>query len=144
MKSIRKFAYTLVLTLSVLNLTAVLASAQDAKGAFTLTHDVRWQGALVPAGDYQFTLESKGGASEMLMLRKISGAAAGFMMLVHDTRPAPPSGLNQIVLESTASGIFVSKMNLPRFELALHFTVPKEGANTQVARAGSVSAASAR
>ena len=54
MKSIRKFVYAAVLILSALNFSPSLASAQDAAGTFTLTHEVRWQNAMVPAGKYRF------------------------------------------------------------------------------------------
>jgi len=60
MKSIRKFAYAAVFTLSVLSFAPSLASAQDEGGSFTLTHEVLWQNAVVPAGDYKFSLQSMG------------------------------------------------------------------------------------
>src|SRR5258708_25370433 len=50
MKTIRRFAYAAVLTLSALNFTPSLAFAQDAAGTFTLPHEVHWQNAVVPAG----------------------------------------------------------------------------------------------
>ena len=76
MKSIRNFAYASLLTLSALNFVPSLASAQNASGKFKLPHDVRWQNAAIPAGDYKFTVETKG-ATELLTLSKISGASAG-------------------------------------------------------------------
>jgi hypothetical protein len=48
MKSIRRFVYAAALMLSALNFTPTLASAQDATGTFTLTHEVRWQNAIGP------------------------------------------------------------------------------------------------
>ena len=74
MKSIRRFAYAAVLVLSALNFAPSLASAQDAAGTFTLTHEVRWQNAVVPAGKYRFTIGANG-PSEMLTLRKVDGSA---------------------------------------------------------------------
>jgi hypothetical protein len=85
MKSIRRLGYAAVLTLSALNFAPSLASAQDAAGTFTLPHEVHWQNAVVPAGNYHFTIASSG-PSEMLTLRKIGGSGAGFMMLVADHR----------------------------------------------------------
>ena len=58
MKSIRKFAYATALMLSSLNFAPSLASAQDAAGTFTLTHEVYWQNAIVPSGEYRFTMEA--------------------------------------------------------------------------------------
>jgi hypothetical protein len=65
------------LTLSALNFAPSLASAQDAAGTFTLTHEVHWQNAVVPAGNYRFTMGASG-PSELLTLTKITGSGAGF------------------------------------------------------------------
>ena len=54
MKSIRKFAYAALLTLSALNFAPSLAAQEPARGAFTLTHEVHWQKNIVPAGEYSF------------------------------------------------------------------------------------------
>src|SRR5580658_10311453 len=84
MKSIRKFAYIMVLALSALSFEPSLASAQSAAGTFTLSHEVHWQNAVVPAGTYRFTIGSNG-AMELLTLTKLSGSGAVFMLLVNDT-----------------------------------------------------------
>ncbi|HZW95416.1 MAG TPA: hypothetical protein VFF64_20870 [Candidatus Eremiobacteraceae bacterium] len=60
MKSIRRFVYAALLVLSALNFAPSLASAQDAAGTFTLTHEVHWQSAIVPAGKYRFSTETRG------------------------------------------------------------------------------------
>ena len=140
MNSIRKFAYATVLTLSALNLAPSLASAQDAAGTFTLSHEVHWQNAVVPAGEYRFTLEPSGPAA-MLTLRKISGGGKGFIMMVTDTETSKPSDLSRIVMVSRSSGSFVKEMQLPEFGVTLRFAVPAE--TREVAQAVSTSAASA-
>jgi hypothetical protein len=140
MNSIRKFAYATVLTLSALNLAPSLASAQDAAGTFTLSHEVHWQNAVVPAGEYRFTLDPSGPA-DMLTLRKISGGGKGFIMLVTDTETSKPSDLSRIVMVSRSSGSFVKEMQLPEFGVTLRFAVPAE--TREVAQAVSTSAASA-
>jgi len=59
-----KTNFTRILVIAALGLiaatvSAMPASAQDAfKGSFTLTSDVRWGQASLPAGDYTFTLQS--------------------------------------------------------------------------------------
>jgi hypothetical protein len=125
MKLIRRFVYAAVLMLSALNFTPTLASAQDATGTFTLTHEVRWQNAIVPAGKYRFTL-GPSGPSELLMLSKISGKGAGFMLMATDTEESKPSDLSRLVVVSRPSGSFVSTMQLPEFGVTLHFAVPAE------------------
>lgn len=129
-KSIRKFAYTGLLALSSLTLRPALASAQDARGAFTLTHNVRWQNVTVPAGDYKFSVELRG-PSEMLTLSKVSGESAGFMILVNNvdsfapaTTAASENGKLTLVTESGSR--YVSSMELPAIGTTLHFAVPSE------------------
>jgi len=126
--------------LSALNFAPNLASAQEAAGSFTLTHDVRWQDAIVPAGKYRFTVGSSG-PSDMLTLRKLDGSGAGFMLLVTNTENSQPSGNSQLVVVSRAGGNFVSTMELPEFGLTLHFAVPSE--SREVAQAAATSTASA-
>jgi hypothetical protein len=125
MKAIRKFAYSAVLTLSALSFTPAPASAQDAAGTFTLSHEVHWQTAVVPAGKYHFTLGSSG-PGEMLTLRKLTGDGAGFMFLVMDIDDAQPTEPSQLVVVPRSKGSFVSAMQLPEFGVTLHFAVPAE------------------
>jgi len=125
MNSIRRFVYAAVLALSALNFAPSVASAQDAAGTFKLTHEVRWQNAIVPAGKYWFTVEASG-PSDMLTLRKVDGSSAGFMLLVTDTENSKPSDDSRLILVSRPSGSFVSTMQLPEFGMTLHFAVPSE------------------
>jgi hypothetical protein len=59
-----KTNFTRILAIAALGLIAAIVSAKPAsaqaafKGSFTLTSDVRWDQANLPAGDYTFTLES--------------------------------------------------------------------------------------
>ena len=142
MKSIRKFAYAAVLTLSALNFAPNQAFAQDAAGTFTLSHEVHWQKAIVPAGEYRFTLGADG-PEELLTLRKVSGNAAGFMLLVTDVEASQPLGPSQIVVLSRTSGRFVSTMLLPQFGMTLHFAVPAETSEVAQTAASTTQTASA-
>jgi hypothetical protein len=123
MKSIRKYAYAVVLTVSALNFAPSLASAQDDCGSFKLPHEVLWQNTLVPAGDYRFTLQPVG-PSEMLKLTKLTGKPASFMLLVNDTEEATGSEPASLVINSKFGTSYVSAMNLPQFEVTLHFAAP--------------------
>jgi hypothetical protein len=140
MNSIRKFAYAAVVTLSALNFAPSLASAQDAGGTFGLSHEVHWQNAIVPAGEYRFIIESDSPA-DRLTLRKLSGSGTGFVMLVMETEASKPSDLSQFVMVSRSSGSFVKQMRLPEFGVTLHFAVPAE--TREVAQATATSAAPA-
>jgi hypothetical protein len=140
MDSIRRFVYAAVLTLSALNFAPSLASAQDAAGTFTLTHEVRWQNATVPAGKYHFTF-GVSGPSEMLTLRRIDGSGAGFMLLVIESESSRPSDDSRLVVVSRPGGSFVSTMQLPESGLTLHFAVPPE--TREVAQSVATTAATA-
>jgi hypothetical protein len=140
MKSIRKFVYAAALTVSALSFAPTLASAQEAAGTFTLTHEVHWQNAVVPAGTYNFSIEASGPA-EMLTLRKIGGDGAGFMLLVTEAGVAKASDTSEIVVVSRPNGSFVQSMQLPMFGMTLHFAVPAE--TREVAQAIATTNASA-
>jgi len=140
MNSIRKVAYAAVLTLSALNFAPSLASAQDAGGAFTLSHEVHWQRTVVPAGNYKFTIEPRGPA-ELLTLRKVGGNGAIFLMLVTDVEESHNADLSRLVMVSRSGESFVKQMQLPQFGVTLQFAVPKE--TREVAQAVATPTASA-
>ncbi len=125
MKSIRKYVYAAVLTVSALNFAPSLASAQEAAGSFTLDHEVHWQNAVVPAGKYRFTMGTQG-PSELLMVRDVTGHGTGFMLLVTDTEVSHPSDVSRLTVVTRPSGSFVSSLQLPEFGMTLHFAVPAE------------------
>jgi hypothetical protein len=127
MKSIRKLAYAAVLTVSALNFAPSLASAQDEGGSFTLAHEVHWQNSVVPAGDYRFTLQPKG-PLEMLTLTKITGRPASFMLFAKVSKAAPSSEAGRLVILSKFGEPYVSAMDLPQFEVTLHFAAPANSA----------------
>jgi hypothetical protein len=140
MKSIRNFAYALLLTLSALNFAPSLASAQDEGGRFTLPHDVRWENVVVPAGEYRFSLQPMG-PSEMLKLTKTEGTPASFMLVVSNTETGVAPSTARLVISSKFGVTYVSAMDLPEFEMTLHFNAPansgKELASAATTASGS-------
>jgi hypothetical protein len=107
-----------------LNIAPTLASAEEpARGKFTLTHDVRWGNAKVPAGEYEFSYDPDS-LTPVLTLKKIDGARTGFMLLVSNTEESKSSGLSRLMLEPTTDGSYVSAMQLPDCGMTLHFAVP--------------------
>jgi len=141
MKSIRKFAYAAVLTLSALNFAPSLASAQDEGGKFTLPHEVLWQNAVVPAGEYRFSLQPMG-PSEMLTLTKTTGKPASFMLYAKDVDTDAGAETARLVIQKSKFGTsYVSAMDLPQFEVTLHFAAPANSGK-EVAEMRTASAAS--
>ena len=138
MKSIRKFAYAAVLTLSGLNFAPSLAFAQDEGGTFKLPQKVHWQNAEVPAGDYKFSLQSMG-PSVMLTLIRTRGKPASFMLFANETETLTSFEPARLVIQSKFGRSYVSAMDLPQFEVTLHFAAPansvKEVADASVSPA---------
>jgi len=131
MRSIRRFVYSAVLALSALTFNPSPASAQELHGRFTLSHEVRWQNYVVPAGDYRFEVQPKG-PSALLLLRKVSGSGAGFLILANSAETSKPADLDKLVVVARPSGSYVSSMELPEFGETLRFFVPAE--SREVAR----------
>jgi len=135
MNSVRKFVYAALLALTTLSFAPSLASAQVAQGTFTLRHDVRWQNANVPAGDYRFSYDSDRPLG-VLVLTRLNSARAGFVIMVPDTDTTESSGQSRLVLNTSATGSYVSAMLLPDSGVTLHFNTPKMG-EKQIAKAAS-------
>jgi len=132
MTSIRRFVYAAALTLTAFSFAPSLASAQEARGRFVLTHEVHWQTSLLPAGEYEFNFQPDG-PSEMLFVRKLSGSGPGFLMLVTDVTETKPSHADHLLLVAREGKSFVSALDLPEAGVTLHFAVPS--ATRQVAAA---------
>lgn len=124
MTSIRRFAFAALLAATTISLVPTIASAQEpARGKFTLTHAVHFGNAKVPAGEYEFTFDLNG-ISPVLVLSKLNGAPAGYMVLVPTTEETKASSVSRLMLQTTSDGSYVSAMQLPEFGMTLHFNVP--------------------
>jgi len=123
MKSIRKFALTSLFTVSTLSLFISPASAETARAHFRLTHEVHWQNAILPAGEYSFSMGEEG-PSEMLTIHKLSGEWTSYILMVQDVTPSKSADLSRLVLVSRPAGSFVERVELPEFGVTLHFKVP--------------------
>mgnify|MGYP001224377498 CR=1 FL=1 len=124
MTSIRKFAYAALLAVTALNFAPSLASAEEpARGRFTLTHEVRWENAKLPAGDYEFAYDPNA-VSPLLTLTKVSGVPAWFMLIVPSREESKRKDMNRLVLETNAEGSYVSAMQLPQCGMTLVFRAP--------------------
>jgi hypothetical protein len=133
MRSIRKFAYAAVLGLSMFTLQPTLASAEEAHGSFTLTHEVHWQKCVLSPGEYMFSIKTDG-PSELLTLRGINGTGTSAMMLVNDVESSKPEEVSSMLTLVSRNGqSFVSTMTLPEYDITLHFAVPRESASREIA-----------
>lgn len=141
MTTIRKFVYAALLAATAMSFAPSLAAAQEpVHGKFTLKHNVNWGNAAVPAGEYEFSYDPYE-FKPVLTLSKLSGTRAGYMVLVVTTEDSKPSDSNQLLLETTAEGSYVSAMELAECGMTLHFSVPSHPLK-QMAKAVPVAAPS--
>ncbi|HSZ00390.1 MAG TPA: hypothetical protein VK788_12895 [Terriglobales bacterium] len=126
MRSIRKFAYAAALGLSLLAIQPTLATAEEARGSFTLTHEVRCQNVILRPGEYTFTVDTKG-SFEFVTLRGSNGGTSA-MLMVDTVETSKPDQASRLVLVSREGQSFVSAMELPHYDMSLRFAVPSTGA----------------
>jgi hypothetical protein len=135
MKNIRNYAYAALVTLVALCAASTPASAEERHGKFTLAHEVHWQQAVLPAGEYAFSLKEQG-PSQVMTVQKLDGDRVGYILLVPDVQSASADEVNRLVLVSRAAGSFVDRMELPEFGVSLHFKVP----DSEVAKTATLAA----
>jgi hypothetical protein len=136
MKSLRKFAYAAVLTLSAFAIQPTLAAAEDARGSFTLSHEVHWQKCVLAPGEYNFSIKTMGG-SEFLTLRPLHGTGSPAMLLLTEVESPTREEENKLILVSRDGQSFVSAMSLPEFDMTLRFAVPPETASAPTTESAS-------
>jgi hypothetical protein len=123
MRSFRQFAYA-VLGLSMFAVQPTLA-AEDARGSFTLSHEVHWQKVVLRPGNYTFTVRSYG-PSDFLMLRRTDGTGPEAMLMAQDVETPKLNEGSRLVLVSRGGQSFVSALDLPNYDITLRFVVPAE------------------
>ena len=125
MRSFRKFAYAATLSLSMFAVQPTLAAAEDARGSFTLSHEVHWQKVVLRPGNYTFTVKSFG-PSDFLMLRRTDGTGSEAMLMAYDVETPKLNEGSRLVLVSRGGQSFVSALDLPNYDITLRFVVPAE------------------
>ena len=144
MKWICKFARTVIFIFVSFTLMCVSALGQNARGVFTLSHEVHWQNQVVPAGDYKFSVELRG-SSQMLTLRNADGEGSAIMILVNDADnlaagTSSTSSNGRLSLISQSGHRYVSYMEVPSIGMTLHFDVPTEPSPLGLSRSASSAA----
>jgi hypothetical protein len=126
MRSIHTLAYAAVLALSIFTIQPTPANAEEARGNFTLSHEVRCQEIVLHPGNYTFSIKTVG-SFELLTLRRVDSGATG-MLLVNDVERPAPDEASRLVLVSRDGKSFLSSMELPQFDMSLRFAVPRQNA----------------
>ena len=123
MKSLRNRILTVVAVgLLSIGFGASASQAQAIyKGSFTLNHDVRWQNATMPAGDYTFTVQSST-RSKPVLVTGPNGTVFQMPLVTAETKIADQS---KLILEWRGDNLCVREMELGEIGLNIRYTVPK-------------------
>jgi hypothetical protein len=98
------------------------AAAQDAmKGTFTLADDVRWSGALLPAGEYTFSLQSRALPARIL----IHGPNGYALVLASATAGPIKDRASSLTIERSGGTRFVRDIYLAEIGVELRYAAPK-------------------
>jgi hypothetical protein len=130
MRSIHKFAYAAVLSLSIFAVQPSPAAAEDIRGSFTLSHEVRCHKILLRPGDYAFSIRTVG-PTQLLVIRGLNGTGTNAMLMANEVEASKPKEVSRLVLVSRDGQSFVSSMQLPDYDMTLRFAVPPENTAKQ-------------
>jgi len=134
MKTPRNFGYAALLAATIFNYAPSVASAEEpSRGRFKLAHEVRWENAVVPAGEYSFSYDPDS-ISPILTITKMDGTRASFMLMVPAKDESSPKDSNALVLASTPTGSYVSALKLAESGVTLYFWMPR-ATEKQIAKA---------
>jgi hypothetical protein len=134
-------SFNRILAIAGLGLFGICASAGQAAaqtvagGSFTLSHEIRWQNATLPAGDYTFSLNSVSVLKPMTIKRP-NGSVFELAAVVSDRHIDGPSVL---ILEQRGGTFFVRELDLAKVDLEIQYTVPKTQRNEKVLAQGPAS-----
>jgi hypothetical protein len=131
MKSLRNRIFVIAaVTLAAVCASAVPASAQAAfQGSFTLSHEVRWQSATLPAGDYTFQMESLSNP-----VRIIVKGPNGYQFVSAVVADQKAIGKSMLIVETRGNRSTVSELRLAPIGRSLRYAVPKAPKDVELAQ----------
>ena len=117
-----RFLAVVAFGLLAIGACANTAAAQNRyEGSFTLPHEVRWEGRVMPAGDYTFSLNSVS-PSAMLRVQGPNGATFIPTAGISDAATSQKSSLTIVHRRGTR---FVEELYLAGLRVHLRYSVPK-------------------
>jgi hypothetical protein len=133
MKSIRKVSLlkVLVVLAGAIAASASPAHAETTKGTFTLSHKVRWGTAVLPAGNYEFSVDTQTSPARV-MVRDLSGTTSA-MILSQAHSDQKLAGGSALVMEKEAGESVVSRLKLANIGVELEFYSGKGAAPAETA-----------
>ena len=124
-----------ILVITAFALAAVCASATPAaaqgvyKGSFTLPHEVRWQNAALPAGDYTFEMKSLE-ASSLIRLNGPKGSQFIPALVANEKA----SDQSMLVIETRGSVSVVTELRLSGTGRTFRYAAPKAPKDVELAQ----------
>lgn len=128
MKSLRMLVIA-AFALAAVCASAVPASAQSYQGSFTLTHEVSWQKAKLPAGDYTFEIRSLSMPATMTV--KGPDGSQFVTAVVVDQKASDRSVL---IVENRGGRSAISELRLAEVGKSLHYATPKAPKDIELAQ----------
>jgi hypothetical protein len=121
--------------LAVVCASAIPVSAQVAcQGHFTLSHEVRWQNAILPPGDYSFEMKSV--AAPSLITVKGPNGSQFITATVADDKNIDQS---MLIVENRGGRSTVSELRLSAIGRSFRYAVPKAPKEAEVAQSPATS-----
>ena len=136
-----KSTFNRILTIVAIALIAACVSATPAAaqgvfhGNFTLPNDVRWGDAMLPAGDYTFSLQSSGLPAQIIL----RGPNGGAFIVTSATNRRDSGDSSNLTVERRGGTRFVSEMYLADLQLHLRYQAPALPKNERLLAQGPVS-----
>lgn len=118
---IRTFAAVAVGLIAVCASVTPVAAQNVFQGKFTLSHEVRWQDATLPAGDYTFALKSTSLPIQVL----VQGPRGAAILLTSGTSTQPVGEASNLTIQQRAGASYVSDMFLAPLGVRFHYALPE-------------------
>ena len=126
MKITRSLAFHRSLLFGVLGIVALttFARGQEPSGRFTLPYAARCGTAVLPAGEYRYSIDLSS-STPITTLPKSAPNPAGFMLMAASTSEVSSNEPGRLVVERVAGERVVTDMYVHDLSLAIRYAAPK-------------------
>lgn len=133
MKSTRIYGLPRLLGLAALVIcsSAALASAEMVRGTFTLPVEARWGMAVLPPGNYSFTLDSSGAERLITNFQSESGQDEG-SVLPRGVTDQQTLDHSELLLVRTGENYTIRALRLAPVGLTVYYSMPKNAPQQMV------------
>jgi hypothetical protein len=130
MKSMHSFSFIWAVLLTALAVVPTSAHAQSAAGRFTLPSEAHWGRAVLPAGDYSYSI-GYAGASTLVYVRGANGSPGAMILASSIVAADDYSGHSRLLLTRKGDTLFVTSLHLPTLGLVMDFPTPGSETRTR-------------